>query len=302
VHLIPLALGTLKRELQPVGRANPVGERVLRQRRRFPFMAMKIRNSILVVAACAWLAGCKSTRPISDSAYREPVVTSGTSPAGHSDQAFRYRGELSEFDLLGVTRNQSAFEEDIQQALDKARAIRLKPNSTILLIQSGAVFPDGPMVAELSKHFTVVPFTGRPGDSIGGLETGDSAALSRSLRLAAARAGAETILCYWGILESAQERLATKTVSWVPLVTWFVPDERQHLRVRLKLALVDVRTGDWSVLSPPPFDSRALSVGPRRAVADQKLVERLKSQAYGASVVEMMRVYSDEIASANRAN
>jgi hypothetical protein len=237
------------------------------------------------------LAGCVSTRSVSNADYREPGTAGRPAPSGHSDPAFAYRGELSEFDVLGVARDQTAFDEEIQQALDKARPIRLKPHSTILLIQSGALFPDGPMVAELSKQFTVVPFSGRPParDSIGSLETRDSAALSRSLRLVAARAGAETILCYWGILESAQEKMATKAVSWVPLVTWFVPDERQHVRIRLKLALVDVRTGDWSVLSPPPFDSNALSVGPRRAVADQKLVERLKNQAYDASVVEMMR-------------
>ena len=74
------------------------------------------------------------------------------------------------------------------------------------------------------------------------------------------------------------------------------------MRIRLKLALVDVRTGEWSVLSPPPFDSHALSVGPRRAVADQKLVERQKNQACRASVEELMRVYSDERASANGGN
>ena len=265
---------------------------------------MKTSNSILVLAACALLAGCASTRSISNSNYREPGASSCSSPAGHSDPAFAYRGELTEFDLLGVVRDQTVFEEDIREALDKARPIQLKPHSTILLIQSGAMFPDGPMVAELSKHFTVVPFSGRPPaiDAIGSLETRDSAALSRSLRLAAARAGAETILCYWGILESAQEKMATKAVSWVPVVSWFVPDEREHVRIRLKLALVDVRTGVWSVLSPPPFDSRALSVGPRRAVADQKLVERLKNQAYDASVQELQRVYSDERVSANRAN
>ena len=265
---------------------------------------MKTCDSVLVLATCALLAGCASTRSISNSDYREPGAASGPPPAGHADSAFAYRGELSEFDLLGVVRDQSALEEDIQQALDKARPIRLKPHSTILLIQSGAMFPDGPMVSGLSKHFTVVPFSGKPPakDSVGSFESRNSAALSRSLRLAAARAGAETILCYWGILESAQEKMATKAVSWVPLVTWFVPDERQHVRIRLKLALVDVRTGDWSVLSPPPFDSQALSVGPRRAVADQKLVERLKNQAYDASVQKLLRVYSDESASANRAN
>jgi len=265
---------------------------------------MKCWKPIVVLAACVLVAGCASTRSISNSDYREPGTASHSSPAGYSDPAFAYRGELSEFDILGVVRDQSAFEEDIQQALDKARPIRLKPHSTILLIQSGAMFPDGPIVAELSKHFTVVPFSGRPParDSIGSLESRDSTGFCRSLRLAAARAGAETILCYWGMLESAQEKMATKAVSWVPLVTWFVPDERQHVRIRLKLALVDVRTGDWSVLSPPPFDSQSLTVGPRRAVADQKLVERLKSRAYRAGVEEVMRVYSDERVSANRAN
>jgi hypothetical protein len=33
------------------------------------------------------------------------------------------------------------------------------PGSTILLIQSGAIYPDGPMVAELGKHFSSVPFS-----------------------------------------------------------------------------------------------------------------------------------------------
>ena len=265
---------------------------------------MKTCNSVIVLATCALLAGCASSRSISNSDYREPGTASHTSPAGHSDPAFAYRGALSEFDILGVARDQTAFEEDIQQALDKARPIRLKPHSTILLIQSGAMFPDGPMVAELSKHFTVVPFSGRPParDSIGSLESRDSTGFSRSLRLAAARAGAEAIVCYWGVLESAQEKMAAKAVSWVPLVTWFVPDEREHVRIRLKPALVDVRTGDWAVLSPTPFDSHAMSVGPRRAVADQKLVERLKNQAYGASVEELMRTYSDERVSANHAN
>ena len=56
------------------------------------------------------------------------------------------------------------------------------------------------------------------------------------------------------------------------------------------------------MLSPPPFDSNALSVVPRRAVADQKLVERLKNQAYDASVEELMRIYSYANLSANRTN
>jgi len=81
---------------------------------------MKTDKLIPVLAACAWLAGCVSTRPISDSGYREPRVTSGASPVpllggvrggfvadGSSNPAFAYRGELSEFDLLGVAREQT---------------------------------------------------------------------------------------------------------------------------------------------------------------------------------------------------
>ena len=255
---------------------------------------MKILKSLLILAACAAMAGCATKRSISNSAYRDPPRDPRRAPVESSDPGFEYRGELSEFDVLGVVRDQAPFDEDIQQALDKARPIRLKPASTILLIQSGAMFPDGPMVVELSKHFSVVPFSGLPPrtGAMDGLETRDSAGFSRSLRLAAARAGAETILCYWGILESAREKMATKTVSWVPVLTWFVPDEREHVRIRLKLALIDVRSGSWSVLSPPPFDSATLSVGKRRAVADQKLVERLKDRAYEASARELMKSYA----------
>ena len=135
---------------------------------------MKTCTSILVLAVCVLLAGCASTRSISNSDYREPGAATPAAPAGNQDPAFAYRGELSEFDLLGVARDLTAFEEDIQQALDKARPIRLKPHSTVLLIQSGAMFPDGPLVSGLSKHFTVVPFSGRPPakDSIASLETG----------------------------------------------------------------------------------------------------------------------------------
>ena len=262
---------------------------------------MNTHKTILLVAACWLLAGCASTRSISNSGYRESDTGSCPERVGHDDPAFAYRGELSEFDVLGVRQDPAILDEDIQQALNAAKPVRLKSQSAILLIQSGAIFPDNPIVDELSQHFRVVPFSGVMCREFSSNDADANLNLSKSLRLAAARAGAETILCFWGILESAQEKIATKSVSWVPIVTWFVPDEREHMRIRLKLALIDVRTGNWSVLSPAPFDSKALSVGPRRAVADQKLVERLKTQAYKVSVRELMRVYSEETISANSA-
>lgn len=253
---------------------------------------MKDWKSLLLLAAFALMAGCTTTRSISKSGYHDPEAGYQFAPRGSSDPGFAYRGELSEFEVLGVARDRHAFEEDIQQALANARPVKLKSGATLLLIQSGAMFPDAGMVTNLSRHFMVVPFSGVPTQK--GTGTGDDDtdfSFSKSLRLAAARGGAETILCYWGILESAQEHIATKTVSWVPVVGWFVTDERQHMRIRLKLALIDVRTGNWSVLSPPAFDSKAMSWSPRREVADQKLVERLKQKAYTTAVENLIHQY-----------
>src|SRR5438874_5332927 len=254
---------------------------------------MKIRNFLAALVAGAALVGCVSTRSISNSGQPESDAATYPTRDGGSDPAFAYRGELSEFDVLGVSRDQTAFDEDIQQALASAKSVRLKFRSTVLLIQSGALFPDNSMVDGLSQHYRVVSFSGVPPRGTAADDAIGNSNLSKSLRLAAARAGAETIVCYWGILESAREKIATKTVSWVPVVGWFVPDERQHMRIRLKLALIDVRTGNWSVLSPPAFDSKALTVSPRRAVADQKLVERLKQRAYSAAVQELVNEYGN---------
>jgi len=247
----------------------------------------------------ALFAGCaKSVRSLSNSGYREPGNAACYTPRPNdSDPGFEYRGELSEFDVLGITRTDTASEADIEEALASAKRIRLKSGDSILLVQSGAIFPDAPMVNELSKHFRVVPFTGVPPVSRRGVdgqfERYDAGDFSKSLRLAAARGGCETILCYWGILESESAKLATKTVSWVPVASWFIPDENQHMRIRLKLALVDVRTGDWTVLSPAALEGSKLSVSPRRSVADQKLVERLKQNAYESSTKELLIRYAE---------
>ncbi len=252
---------------------------------------------VAVATAALLFAGCASTRSISNSGYREPDGGwRRAAGANVSDPGFAYHGELSEFDVLGIIRGNRASEADIQQALAGARQFRLKPGSSVLLIQSGAMFPDGPMVAALSSHFRVVPFSGVPPASRrkadSQFERADADSFAKSLRLAAARGGCDTILCYWGILESENAKLATKTVSWVPVVNWLVPDENQHMRLRLKLALIDVRTGDWAVLSPTPVEASKLSTSPRRGVADQKLVERLKGEAYAAGAQELLRQYS----------
>ncbi len=246
---------------------------------------------LLMVFACAVLTSCaKRTRSISHSAWKEQPSRWGNPSGTASDPAFQYRGELSEFDVLGISPDELASEADIRHALDSARRVRLAPGSSILLIQSGALFPDAVMVSELSKHFRVVPFSGI---SSANSRSSDPESYSRNLRLAAARGANDKILCYWGMLESASERLPTKTVSWVPIVNWVLPDETQHMRIRLKLALLDVRTGNWALVSSRSHESQRISIRPRREAVDQKQIERLKDKAYPSAVQELIRTYSE---------
>lgn len=239
--------------------------------------------TVLTVATIAWLAGC-TTRSISNSGYR------GGSYYGHS----MYRGELSDFDVLGVDRDQTITESDIAQALDTTARVKLRRGDSVVLIQSGAMFPDAPMVEELGRFLSVVPFTGVPTDarpSGGSANEPTRASYSKSLRLAAARGGCQGIICYWGVLESAREEVVGKALSWVPIVGSGVPDERQHLRIRLKLAILDVRTGNWSIFTPEPFDQKAISAKFDRQSSDQRQVETLKRQAYEAAAKDLLRVY-----------
>jgi hypothetical protein len=120
----------------------------------------------------------------------------------------------------------------------------------------------------------------------------ESGAYSRMLRLAAARAGASTVVCYWGILESGTEEIATKTVSWIPVMNWFVPDERQHMRIRLKVAVIDVPSGNWSVFSAQPLEDNRFSVRPRREIKDQLQVESLKQKAYELAARDLVNAYA----------
>ncbi len=253
-------------------------------------------KSVCIAGAALVLFGCScKVRSISDTAYQkswEPPLASGD----NRESAFDYRGELSEFDVLGITRNEVTSESEIQQTLDSAKQVRLRPHSSILLIQSGAAFPDGAMMTSLQTNFSVVPFSGVPPfrrNRFGSSDSLDPESYSKSLRLAAARGGNDFILCYWGILESENERLATKTVSWVPVVHWVLPDERQHMRIRVKLALVDVRSGAWTIFSPKPIENHRFSTSPHREVVDQKQIEELKQEAYQASVKDLIADHSE---------
>jgi hypothetical protein len=245
----------------------------------------------LLSIALIFASGCSTTRSISNSAYQD----TGWSGGAHGcivSSPYSYRGELNEFDVLGIDRDTLVSDNEIERALAQAKRVKLQPKSSILLVQSGAAIPDGEMVSMLGQHFRVVPFSGVPERNEGNSTAGhDQRQLSRALRFAAARGGNDIIVCYWGLIESENEKLPGRTISWVPVVNWMTPDQRQHMQVRLKLAVIDVRTGDWTFLGTPPVEARRLSIAPRREVTDQKLVENLKSLAYSAAVKELLNQY-----------
>lgn len=223
------------------------------------------------------LSGCRS-RSISDSGYQR----SGWH--GHSNRG--YQGELNEFDLLGIERGGQVTEEQIARTLESAARVKLRKGSTLMLIQSGAAQPDDPMLRALEQQFNVIPFSGQPSRT-------NNASYARTLRLAAAQAGCESIVCYWGVLESAKENLHTKTVSWVPIVGWMLPDEKQQMRIRLRVAVIDVRQGHWTMFSPESFENRAWSEKLGREAADQGQVEKLKKLAYVAAASELVKIYAN---------
>jgi hypothetical protein len=228
-------------------------------------------------------------RPISDSGYRHP---SGWGGGGGGNPL--YRGELTEFDVLGIDRQQSVSEADVRAAAAARQPLSLRKGAALLLIQSGALLPDATMIRALESHYTVGVFSGIPDAAPAGASPAapTASAYAMKLRLAAARGGYDTIVTYWGLLEAEQQRLATKAVSWVPIVGMAIPDETQRLRIRLKVAVVDVASGRWDVFAPAEFDDDALSASLIRASSDQTQVALLKDRAYKAAAEDLVKRYA----------
>jgi hypothetical protein len=233
------------------------------------------------------LAAC-STRSISDSGYR------GSYWSGRSDENRLYRGELSEFDVLGIERNQAITEGEIQASLSARERPSIARGASIMLIQSGAMFPDEPMVRALEARYDVGQFSGIPDERTQSASAAPAAPVSysKALRLAAARGGYDKIIAYWGVLETAREGIGTKVVSWVPIVGNFIPDETQRMRIRLKFAVIDVKTRQWELYVPEPLEDAAISASLNRASSDQAQVALLKEAGYKAAATGLVTRYS----------
>jgi len=229
------------------------------------------------------LGGCATTS-ISDSGY----------DARHSGSSNPfYVGELNELDVLGIDPAKAVTEKEITESFATAKKVSTKKGSSIMLIQSGAQFPDDAMMQEMNKYFSVTSFSGLPLSKDKAKETADPSNFSRVLRLAAARGGHEVIVCYWGILETAVREHGSKAISWIPIIGGSITDESQQMRIRLKVAVVDVRTGSWSVYSPEPAENSESSAERNREQSDQKQVAVLKEKAYKAAVSDFLKMYTN---------
>ena len=226
------------------------------------------------------LQGC-GVRSISDSGYQ-----------AESQGRFRpssnplYKGELTEFEVLGIAEHTPATQEEINRSLEDRQKLTLPKGSSIMLVQSGAIMPDDQMVRVLEPHHRIVAFSGIPTEPSNGN-------IAPALRLAAARGGCEKIMVYWGILETAQKNMSTKTVSWVPIVGGMIPDESQEMRIRLKVAIVDVKSEQWKTLSPKPIQDTSASARYTRASSDQRQVTALKTQAYAELANDIANNYAE---------
>lgn len=227
-----------------------------------------VESRVLGLALVAlFFTGC-STMSISNAGYRGSW--------GSRSYNDLYNGELSEFSVLGAAETEQEGSGDIAAAFEDKESLAIPKGAPVLLIQSGAMFPDEGMMEALKPHLQVTPFSGIPP------KPDDPTDYSQSLRRTAAKGGLDYILCYWGVLETAQKDLATKTVSWVPIVGRALPDEKQEMRIRLKLVAIDVRTGKWAMVAPNPIGDTATSARVARRNSHEAQVAVLKDAGYKA--------------------
>ena len=205
----------------------------------------------------------------------------------HYGNSYSYQGELNELSVLGVRVNEEVSSKDIAAVLEArdGKFIELKRGEVLAVIQSGARFPDKEMLVSLESLAELVPLSGVPPEPVRlhgeQPKNKEPMRIDKSLRMAAAKGGASKMLVYWGILESASEpEQAAKHLSWVPIAGRIIPDETQHVQIRVKAALIDVATGNWSMLRTEPIQDKRMSSRLTRESSDLKQVLALKEKAY----------------------
>jgi hypothetical protein len=108
----------------------------------------------------------------------------------------------------------------------------------------------------------------------------------------AGRLDVESIRRPRGPLDYNVSAFTGAAVSWVPIVGWALPDETQRIPIRMKFAIVDVRSGQWDMFSLEPFEEVAARALYTRVWSDQAQVATLKDKAYKSTVEYLVKRYS----------
>ncbi len=212
---------------------------------------------------------------------RAPHEPDGAPSTCSALRAIRFNASIRDSRIVETSHESDGriSEAEIQQAAVNRPSIQLKNGERIVLIQSGAVFPDDAMMKVAEKQYTVLPLSGIRERKESVTERSKES-IAKTFRLAAARGGAKTMVVYWGILESGIDRGPGKAVSWVPVVGRIFPDQSQHMRIRIKAAVIDVSSGKWELLTPRSIENQRHSARVSRAENDQEQVRLLKEQSY----------------------
>ncbi len=273
-----------------------------------------MRNSVVVVLAAAvylGLVGCQGP--------------------GFSDRTIKqfqlndFTAELSDYELLGIDLDKHISDEQIRDALDHPRiAPTLQKGQRLMIVQSGQPLPDTKMMDLLEPIFHIQTFSGvtqykrqTPESEwvsltkfIVAAAAVSSADQSQSkshksceheqqpkpthaqvMRLAAAQSGINTIMVYWRYLESGVINHQTKLISWIPIAGMIIPDETKYMRLRIKVCLIDVKTGQWEAFHPKVVNGQILTGAFNRDPANQKQLNNLIDQAYTKTVEALLAEY-----------
>ena len=89
------------------------------------------------------------------------------------------------------------------------------------------------------------------------------------------------IVVYWGNIETSVKLKVGATVSWIPVVGWFVPDSEQVMRISLTALISDVDNESWDILVIKSNETKATTSTFTRSGIDDEQVAKLKEDVYG---------------------
>ena len=235
-------------------------------------------NKFAIVIAIVALLGINAcaSRSISETGYSQ------TKQSRYTDTSDL---ELDELAVLGIGGDSPINDQRITGALKNIKSIKLAQGSSVLLVQSGAALPDSQMITSLSQYWNVNIFNGQK-------QIFKKENLNKVLRYAAASGGNHYLLVYWGVVETADQNLGTKGLSWIPIVGWVIPDEYTNMRIRIKFAVIDVTSGRWSMFQPKPVEDKFITTMLNKRGKDQAMVIDLKKIVYDNAAKELHKRFS----------